>query len=673
MSELHKNKRKGKTNRAKRNVDHNVKFIDKHTLSEASVYNSQAIEELLDEKHTRMNIKAIFIFVFFANVLNLNAQNQKFPLSRIDSANIDIFEQKAAEYKIKVYSREESDSYNKIATIWWEHNYYPLAAEYYNKSLEINKRLGNANGIAMINSNLALIYADNGDYEKALEYFDKTLSIRKSRKEKIGVIAARINMSVVLNNLKRYDESIQHLGKALDVAREVNDYTQMRSCYGMLSETYEKSGNFEKSMYYFDLYKTFNELIEGEKVTKANNYAKEQELKRKLVEKENKIKELELIKKNYEVITTKKHLEKTEKEKISLLDTITIKELEIKYLENERKLNEATAQKRKLYLRNTIYVSLIILLLLFIFVFFYFQKLKSNRNLQLKNKVISQKNEEIQIQKNNIEKLLAETTQAHESIKKSIDYAAYIQKALINKTPKLSEYFPDSFIIYKPKDIVGGDFYWYSKVGKKIIVAAIDCTGHGIPGAFLTVLGNNTLNSIVNIGGVVKPGDILKQLHFEVSKSLNQENSNNNDGMDISLCTIDMDENKFWFAGANNPLVMFQNNEINIVKGEKYGIAGTSNFIFDRMKESGKSEEMYKTHEFNLTPDTCIYLFSDGYRDQISGEERKKLKTKNFINLLKENYQKPVSDQKEYLLDYFDKWKGNEEQVDDIVVIGIKF
>jgi len=624
-----------------------------------------------------MNTKLILIFsILFSIIFKINAQNQKFPLSRSDSAKINIYEKKAANYKTNKYYREESDCYNKIATIWWEHNYFSQAAEYYNKSLEINKRLGNANGIAMINSNLALIYADNGDYEKALEYFDKTLSIRKSRKEKIGIIAARINMSVVLNNLKRYDESVKHLGKALDVARELNDYEQMRSCYGMLSETYEKAGNYKKSMYYFELYKKFNELVEDEKVKKAYNYAKEQELKRKLAEKENEIKELELIKKNYEIILTKKHLQKTEKEKISLLDTISTKELKIKYLENERKLNEAKqkeiALKNKLFIRNTIYITLIILLLLFIFIFFYFQKRKSYKILRIKNEEISQKNEEIKIQKNNIEELLTATTLAHKSIKESIDYAAYIQNAMINKIPKLSDYFPNSFILYRPKDIVGGDFYWYTKIDDKIIVAAVDCTGHGVPGAFLTVLGNNTLNGLVNVLGITKPGEILKRLHFEISRSLNQESTNNRDGMDIALCTFDIKNKKFWFAGANSPLVLFQNNKINIVKGEKYGIAGFSNFIFERISEDSKFEEMYKTHEFDITEDTCLYLFSDGYRDQVGDKEKKKLKTKNFINLLEENYQKPIDAQKKYLSDFFENWKGNEEQIDDVLIIGIK-
>ncbi|NPA38019.1 MAG: tetratricopeptide repeat protein [Chlorobi bacterium] len=625
-----------------------------------------------------LNTKSILIFcILFLMVFNINAQNQKFPLSRSDSADINIYKQKADEYKVNKYYREESDCYNKIATIWWEHNYFSQAAEYFNKSLEINKRLGNANGIAMINSNLALIYADNGDYEKALEYFDKTLSIRKSRKEKIGIIAARINMSVVLNNLKRYDESVKHLGEALDVAREINDYKQMRSCYGMLSETYEKAGNYKKSMYYFELYKKFNELVEEEKINKAYRYAKEQELKRELAEKENQIKELELIKKNYEIITTKKNLQKTEKEKISLLDTLSTKELKIKYLENEKKLNEARqkeiALKNKLIVRNTIYITLIILLLLFIVIFFYFQKRKSYKILSIKNDEISKKNEEIKIQKDNIEELLTATTLAHESIKESIDYAAYIQNAMINKTPKLSDYIPNSFILYKPKDIVGGDFYWYTKIDDKIVVAAVDCTGHGVPGAFLTVLGNNTLNGLVNVLGITKPGEILKRLHYEVSSSLNQENSDNRDGMDIALCTFDVKKKKFWFAGANNPLVLFQNNELKVVKGEKYGIAGFSNFIFERINEDNKNEVMYKTHEFDITEDTCLYLFSDGYRDQIGGKEKKKLKTKNFLRLLEENYQKPVDAQKKNLMEFFENWKGDEEQIDDVLIIGIKF
>ncbi len=623
-------------------------------------------------------MKKHVLFFLFLSVfgISIKAQNQKFALSRQDSANIASYTQKAQEYRNNHYFKEESDCYNNIATVWWEHNYFGKAAEFYTKSLEVNKRLSNANGIAMINSNLALIYADKGDYEKSLGYFDKTLSIRKARKEKVGIIAAHINMSVVLNDLKRYDESINHLNEALDIAREMNDYTQMRSCYGMLSETYEKAADQKKSLYYFNLYKKFNELVEGKKVKKAYDYAKEQQLKKELAEKENLIKELEINKKNYELYKKGKELKKTESEKLSLLDTISRKDLELKYIENQKKLEESKNHeiilKSKLLLRNIILISSIILLSLFILIFFYLQNRKSNNKLKTKNTEISQKNEEIQVQKNNIEKLLIKTTEAHESIKKSIDYAAIIQTAMINKTPKLSDYFPNSFILYKPKDVVGGDFYWYTKVDNKIIVAAVDCTGHGVPGAFLTVLGNNLLNQIVRISGITDPGKILGKMNSAVIDALNQKNSNNKDGMDIALCTIDSDKNKLYFAGANNPVLLVTEEKSQIIRGNKYGLGGFSSMLYERRKEIFKNVSfMYETTEFDIEPDMSVYLFSDGFQDQIGHEKGKKLKSVNFYNLLKENHHKPADLQKENLNNFFTTWKGEEEQVDDIVVIGI--
>jgi len=619
-------------------------------------------------------ILLIIVSVFFS--LSVIAQTQKYQLSRQDSAKLDNLQIKAEEYKTNHFLKQESDCYNEIAMIWWEHNYFSKAVEFYNKSLHINNNLANENAIAMINSNLALIYADQGEYEKSLDYFRKTLNIRTIKNEKVGIIAARINMSVVLNNLKRYDESIEHLSKALDIAREMNDPVQMRSCYGMLSETYEKAGNNTKSYYYFELYREFNELVEGKKVKRAYKTADEERLKKELAEKENEIKELELIKKNYELIKKEKEIENIENEKLSLLDTLTHRELKIKFIENEAKLEKVESEqkllKSKLLLKNIILISSIILLTLIVLLVFYIQKRKSNRILKRKNAEITQKNEEIEVQKQNIEELYKETSEAHESIKKSIDYAGIIQTTMINKSPKLSSYFPESFIYNNPKDVVGGDFYWYSKVNDKIIVAAVDCTGHGVPGAFLTVLGNNILNQIVNISKVTKPGEILFEMNKSVIQALNQESGNNKDGMDIALCTIDINNNKIAFAGANNPLVMISGNEMNIVKGDKYGIGGHSQMVYKRRKEFSEQKYMYQTHEFDFKSGTLIYLFSDGYQDQIGGENIKKLRSKNFYNILFENHTKTAIKQKEKLSEFYNNWKADNEQIDDVVVVGIK-
>jgi len=619
-------------------------------------------------------ISFLFIYLFISTLLI--AQTDKFHLSRQDSAKISTFIQKAKEYKNNNFIKQESDCYNEIAMIWWEHNFFSEAVEYYNKSLEINNNLANENAIAMINSNLALIFADKGDYNKSLEYFQKTLNIRTIKKERIGIIASRINMSVVLNNLKRYDESIDHLSKALDIARSMNDPVQMRSCYGMLSETYEKAGNNSKSIYYFELYRQFNELVEGKKVTKANSIAKEERLKKELAEKENEIKELELLKKNYEIKVKEKKLTKSENEKLSLLDTLNHKELKIKFIENEAKLKEAKNKQKllrnKLLLRNMLFFIFGILLLLLVFIFFYYQKRKTNKVLNKKNSEILQKNEEIEVQRQNIEELYKETSEAHESIKKSINYAGFIQKSMINKTPNLLDYFKDSFILHKPKDAVGGDFYWYSKIDDKIIVAAVDCTGHGVPGAFLTVLGNNVLNQIVNISKITNPSDILLNMHKLTMQALNQASSNNQDGMDISLSTIDLKNKKIYFAGANNPLIIVNNDGLKIIKGNRYGIGGYSEMIYKKKLKEGNDKDMFTTREISIEENMHIYMFSDGFQDQIGGNNLKKIKSKAFFNLLEEKSNLPIKQQKTELFNYFEDWRDSYEQVDDVLVIGIK-
>jgi serine phosphatase RsbU (regulator of sigma subunit) len=528
----------------------------------------------------------------------------------------------------------------------------------------------------MINSNLALVNTDMGNYEKALIYFEETLKLRIIKNEKGGIIAARINTSVVLNNLKRYDESIKHLLEALDIAREMNDYLQMRSCYGMLSETYEKKGDREKSTYYFDLYRQFHELIEGEKLDEAYKLAKEERLKKELAEKESQIKELEIIRKDYELIQSKEELKKTESEKMSLLDTLSKRELKLKYIENERKLEKAETERKllesKLLLRNIVLFSAILLFVLFIVIFFYFQKRRSNRVLLAKNTEISQKNEEIEVQRNNIEELLIKTTEAHESIKSSIDYASFIQAAMINKKPYLSEFTKDSFIFYQPKDIVGGDFYWYTHIDNKLLIAAADCTGHGVPGAFLTVLGYNFLNQIVNISKETDPGKILEELHKNVRDALNQQTGDNKDGMDIALCMIDKDKGKLQFAGANNPLVYLVNDQLTVISGEKYGIGGHTDRIFKRQKDKKNKKEMFETHSLELAKSMQLYMFSDGYVDQNGGVDNTEMKSQDFIDLLFKNASKSFKDQKDQLTGFYNDWKAENEQVDDVLVLGVK-
>ena len=353
--------------------------------------------------------QSVFIYILIQLIFSNYSYSQipEFNFSRQDSAIFTELIEKSISYQKQGRLKSESDCYNDIAMILWEHNKFSEAILYYNKSISINKSLANDNAIAMINSNLVLIYADKNEYEKALQYFTNTLNIRKVKNERIGIISAHINISVVLNKLKRYKESTEHLKNALDIAREVNDIKQMRSCYGMLSETFEKKGDYKQSMYYFELYRKFNEIVEGKKVNEARSIAKEERLKKELAEKESKIKELLIISKNYEIVKKDKIINKTIMDKISLLDTLNEKELKIKFIENEGKLQLAESDrkllKNKLLLRNIIFSSVILLLIISILIYYVLQKKKTNLKLAKKNSEIIQKNVEISLQANELE------------------------------------------------------------------------------------------------------------------------------------------------------------------------------------------------------------------------------------------------------------------------------
>ena len=200
---------------------------------------------------SKQTLKLIFSLFFTLHLSLSFGQTQEYALSRQDSALIHKYLNKAAGHENNQNLKEASRFLNDAAMIYWEHNHYDQSIKYFKKSLAFNKKLANENGIAMINSNLALINTDKKNYTEALRYFKNTLAVRKSNNEPIGIISAHINISVVLNNLEKHDEAVGHLLEALNEAREINDPDQMRACYGMLSETYQKAGNVEKSLYYY--------------------------------------------------------------------------------------------------------------------------------------------------------------------------------------------------------------------------------------------------------------------------------------------------------------------------------------------------------------------------------------------------------------------------------------
>ncbi|MBI9066203.1 MAG: SpoIIE family protein phosphatase [Salinivirgaceae bacterium] len=278
---------------------------------------------------------------------------------------------------------------------------------------------------------------------------------------------------------------------------------------------------------------------------------------------------------------------------------------------------------------------------------------------------LNQQRTDAENQKNLAVKRKEELEERQIEITDSIRYAKRIQTAIMPKIKQIARDFQDSFVLFLPKDIVSGDFYWYHRIGDKYIIAAVDCTGHGVPGAFMSIIGNYLLNSIIIYNQVYDPSEILKQLNRKIKIALKSDNrSQTNDGMDVSIAVIDKNNNSIEIASALRPIYLFCKGDFIEIKGDKIPI--TSNI-------SGTSISSYKKHTYPFNAGDKFYMFSDGIIDQFGGKNGKKFLTKRFKQLLFEINPLTMREQKEIIKKAFDEWRQDNEQVDDILVMGIKF
>jgi len=280
-------------------------------------------------------------------------------------------------------------------------------------------------------------------------------------------------------------------------------------------------------------------------------------------------------------------------------------------------------------------------------------------------KKILQQKEEIEEKSQELEFALREIEKKNENIMSSIKYAKRIQDAMLPQVVQLQTFLPESFILFRPRDVVSGDFYWFTERENHMMLAAVDCTGHGVPGAFMSMLGETYLNQIVNIMGQTDPGEILNTLHHSIKSALKQERTDNRDGMDASLVVLNPERNKIKFAGARNPLVYINKNELEVVKGNKYSIGGK-----DDLREGIKD---FETHEIDLPEvQTTFYIYSDGYQDQFSINMQSKFMAKRFRKLLKKIHKYPMPEQLKILEHILEDWMRGTKQVDDILIIGFR-
>jgi serine phosphatase RsbU (regulator of sigma subunit) len=268
--------------------------------------------------------------------------------------------------------------------------------------------------------------------------------------------------------------------------------------------------------------------------------------------------------------------------------------------------------------------------------------------------------------------LIVEEQNVH--IVDSIKYAKRIQNAILPRLEDIQAHLPNSFVFFQPRDIVSGDFYWFAQKKYKVVLAAVDCTGHGIPGAFMSLIGNDILHELVNIRNITEPDKILNELRTSVQRVLSQEHTGNQDGMDIAICTIDtypveyyslLGLPKIQYAGASHPLVYIQNNELHHIKGDPIIIGGFNNYV---------QKDSFDLHTIQLSEPTSFYIFSDGFQDQFGqvGSRSKKFGSRRLRELLLEIHQYDFDEQAKILEKTLREWQGDIKQTDDVLIIGFK-
>ncbi len=300
----------------------------------------------------------------------------------------------------------------------------------------------------------------------------------------------------------------------------------------------------------------------------------------------------------------------------------------------------------------------------------YHETLTQNKNLEQQkeeiltiNDKLEQQTEELQVNLEVISKLNGTLRKKNKAIVDSINYARRIQEAILPSREYINQLFNNCFILFKPCDIVSGDFYWFKETPQYKIVAAVDCTGHGIPGAFMSMLGNSLLNEITQNTEINTASEILNHLKDRLKESLNQTNKIGelSDGLDIALCMIDTDNKKLQFAGAYMPLCIIRENKVIGIKGDKMPIG---RYI--------KEIDSFTNHEVEIQPNDVFYLYSDGYQDQVGGQNKKRFLSQNFKKLLLEIHQNPFEEQKNILDQTLENWSSGLGQIDDILVVGFK-
>ncbi|MDH5366677.1 MAG: tetratricopeptide repeat protein [Cyclobacteriaceae bacterium] len=527
---------------------------------------------------------------------------------------------------------------NNMAIIYDEMQQYEKALAYYRKS--INTRIENNDDSTKLSGNfgnLGLAYLNLNDLDSAYKYISLSYKIDNQLKDSIGLLYSRSGMGLIYQKLKKYDSAKLYFDEVESITRT------MKGQNNILCENYNNKGNLYMEMKeYQSAYESYNNAYPlAKKLQMGTNLLTSYEGLATSLKNLGRYNEAYVFLNKYTTLKDSLFTSDTRKQLNSA--EIQQKELEINLLKQQGEIDNLELQQGKYIL----YFLIGIVFLVMVIAVIYYQKHNYKVNIL---KIVSQQRNDIAIKN---KKILA-----------SIAYARGIQEAMFPPEEELKKVFKESFVFYKPSDVVTGDFYWLSKTKDGIILAVVDCEGHGVPGAFMTVMANSILNSVVNERGISSPSEILKELHVSIINTWNKydENTLYNSGLDAIICNISLSSLKMTYSGAKRPLYHARNRLLNSFKGNCFSV-GASYY---------QTDINYDEKELNLMKGDYIYMFTDGIVDQFGGEKNKKFLGKRLKSLLNKIGNESAESQHDQIDIEIKKWMSGTEQIDDMLLVGVK-
>lgn len=575
-----------------------------------------------------------------------------------------------------------SQAYQRAGITPRKNHEFQKALEYYQLSLKVARQIKDPFRIASPLSNMGGVYQSLGDYKKALTYYQNALTIYKTLADSAMIGITLNNIGKTYENQNATQLAQEYYLEAKNIAEQSKDSSRLAQISLNLAQIHYKNGEIPKAeqlaLQSLKLSRKYllRPTIQESSYMLAQMYAQGGQFQQAFT---------------YQLIYTQM-LDSLHNEE----ESRRITEIQELVETEQKKANSALLQKDNIIkaegqqlTKSYIYLAWVIAGFMVLLAFFLYRsnlyRKQHNIELQIQNEKINRQISEIHRTKENIEKSKIELLEKNQLIEKknesfrrilnqlnennirltnSIRYAEKIQRAFLPHDNQFRDLFENHFIIFKPKDVVSGDFYWLNRVENKIFIAVVDCTGHGVPGAFMSMIGNTLLNEIINQEKVFQPNEVLVQLHEGIRWTLKQNDSKNTDGMDLSFCCIEQDDQgafQVQFSGAKSSIYYYHQKELHFLKGDRKSIGGWQMEV----------KREFQNHYFTLQKGDILYFATDGYTDA-PNPQRKKLGYKKFQQILSDNAQLSLKQQGAALLEALYAHKTTGEQRDDITIVGVQ-